>query len=57
MQNKSLKKLNNKGGKRIGSGRKKADYQTKTIAFRVRLEWADELKALVRAKLNEWRRL
>ena len=23
-----------KGGKRIGSGRKKADYETKTIAFR-----------------------
>ena len=24
-----------KGGKRYGSGRKKAPYQTKTIAFRV----------------------
>ena len=42
-----------KGGKRIGSGRKKADYQTKTIAFRVRVEWAEEIKSTVKAKVAE----
>lgn len=44
---------NNKGGKRIGSGRKKADYQTKTIAFRVRLEWLEVIKSMVKAKVSE----
>lgn len=53
MQNKSLKKLKNKGGKRVGSGRKKADYQTKTIAFRVRLEWVEMIKSTVKAKVSE----
>jgi hypothetical protein len=37
-----------KGGKRVGSGRKKADYQTKTIAFRVRLESVEPIKKLVK---------
>lgn len=41
------------GGKRPLSGRKKADYQTKTIAFRVRLEWVDEIKATVKEKVSE----
>ncbi len=53
MQNKSLRKPKNKGGKRIGSGRKKADYQTKTIAFRVRVEWVETIKSLVKAKVLE----
>lgn len=42
-----------KGGKRIGSGRKKADYETKTIAFRVRVEWVDVIKSAVKAKVAE----
>ena len=39
-------KKNNKtqGGKRLGSGRKKADYETKTIAFRVRVEFVEPIK-------------
>lgn len=56
MLNKKIKlenKLkNSKGGKRVGSGRKKSPYQTKTIAFRVRLEWADEIKAMVKDKVK-----
>ena len=37
-----------RGGKRPFSGRKKADYQTTTISFRVRVELADEIKSLVK---------
>jgi hypothetical protein len=40
--------LTNKGGKRVGSGRKKADYETKTIAFRVRVEFAEPIKKMVK---------
>jgi len=40
-----------KGGKRKGAGRKSAPYQTKTIAFRVRSEWVDEIKTMVKNKL------
>lgn len=43
----------NKGGKRVGSGRKKAGYETKTIAFRVRVEWIDVIKSTVKAKVAE----
>jgi len=46
-------KQKNKGGKRVGSGRKKADYETKTIAFRVRVEWVEEIKSTVKAKIAE----
>ena len=46
-------KQNTKGGKRIGSGRKKATYQTKTIAFRVRMEWIEVIKSTVKAKIVE----
>jgi hypothetical protein len=46
-------KKENRGGKRAASGRKKADYQTKTIAFRVRLEWAETIKSMVKAKVSE----
>jgi hypothetical protein len=51
-----MKKVNqtkNKGGKRLGSGRKKADYQTKTIAFRVRVEWVEVIKQIVKEKVKE----
>jgi len=43
----------NKGGKRKGAGRKTAPYKTKTIAFRVRVEWIDVIKSTVKAKLSE----
>lgn len=42
-----------KGGKRKGSGRKPAAYQTKTIAFRIRVEWVDVIKSTVKAKVSE----
>jgi len=45
--------LINKGGKRKGAGRKPAPYKTKTIAFRVRVEWADEIKAMVKDKIQD----
>lgn len=41
------------GGKRKGAGRKPAPYQTKTITFRVRVEWVDEIKSMVKAKVAE----
>ena len=37
-----------KGGKRKGSGRKKADYKTKTISFRVRVEFVEPIKKMVK---------
>ncbi len=58
MQTKKIKsenKLKNlKGGKRVGSGRKKADYETKTIAFRVRVEFVERVKKLVKDAVTEW---
>ena len=36
------------GGKRVGSGRKKADYETKTITFRVRVEFVEPIKKMVK---------
>ena len=47
------KKKETRGGKRPLSGRKKADYETKTIAFRVRVEWVEEIKSTVKTKLAE----
>lgn len=44
---------NTRGGKRIGSGRKLANYQTKTIAFRVRVEWIAVIKSTVKDKVAE----
>jgi hypothetical protein len=41
------------GGKRKGAGRKPAPYKTKTIAFRVRVEWADGIKAMVKDRLHD----
>lgn len=37
-----------KGGKRKGSGRKPAPYKTKTISFRVRVEFAEPIKKMVK---------
>jgi len=42
------------GGKRNNSGRKPANYETKTIAFRVRLEYVERLKQLVKTAIAEW---
>ena len=42
-----------KGGKRKGAGRKPAPYKTKTIAFRVRLEWLQVIKSMVKDKVAE----
>jgi hypothetical protein len=50
---KTKKKKETRGGKRPLSGRKKANYQTKTIAFRVRLEWVEVIKSTVKAKVEE----
>lgn len=42
------------GGKRKGAGRKPAPHKTKTVAFRVRLEYAERLKQLVKTAIAEW---
>jgi hypothetical protein len=47
-------KKETRGGKRPFSGRKKAPYQTKTIAFRVRIEWVEEIKLMVKNKIKEF---
>ena len=46
-------KKENRGGKRPFSGRKKANYETKTIAFRVRVEWEKDIKSLVKKRILE----
>ena len=45
---KSKMKKEKRGGKRPFSGRKKAEYETKTIAFRVRVEFVEPIKKLVK---------
>jgi hypothetical protein len=47
------KKKETRGGKRPLSGRKKAPYETKTIAFRVRVEWVEVIKLTVKSKIAE----
>ena len=47
--------LKTKGGKREGAGRKLAPYKTRTIAFRVRVEWVAELKQLINERIKELR--
>jgi hypothetical protein len=42
-----------KGGKRKGAGRKPAPYQTKTIAFRVRVEFVEPIKKIVKDYVSE----
>lgn len=41
------------GGKRYGAGRKPAPYKTVIIAFRVKEEWADEIKEIVKTKIKQ----
>jgi hypothetical protein len=43
----------NKGGKRNNSGRKKSDYETKTISFRVRVEFVEPIKKMVKDYVSE----
>lgn len=45
--------LTNKGGKRKGSGRKPASYKTKTISFRVRVEFVEQIKKIVKDYVSE----
>jgi hypothetical protein len=49
-----MQKILKQGGKRKGAGRKPAPYQTKTIAFRVRIEWVEEIKLMVKNKIKEF---
>jgi hypothetical protein len=42
-----------RGGKRINSGRPKANYETKTISFRVRIEFVEPIKKLVKDYVSE----
>ena len=46
-------KKETRGGKRPLSGRKKANYQTKTIAFRVRVEFVEPIKKMVKEYVTE----
>ena len=50
---KPKKKKEMRGGKRLLSGRKKADYETKTIAFRVRVEFVEPIKKMVKDYVSE----
>ena len=47
------KKKETRGGKRPLSGRKKANYETKTIAFRVRVEFVEPIKKMVKDYVSE----
>ena len=47
------KKKTNRGGVRDGSGRKKAPHETKTIAFRVRVEFVEPIKKMVKDYVSE----
>ena len=43
----------NKGGKRKGAGRKPALYKTKTVAFRIRVEFVEPIKKMVKDYISE----
>ncbi len=42
-----------RGGRRLGAGRPKAEYKTTTLSFRVRTEWAEDIKKVVKDKIEE----
>lgn len=48
-----MAKAKQRGGKRAGSGRKKALYETKTISFRVRVEFVEPIKKMVNDYVSE----
>ena len=39
------------GGKRKGAGRKPSPYKTKTVSFRIWIEWEEEIREAVKAKI------
>jgi len=41
------------GGKRLNAGRKKSEHKTKVIAFRVRIEFIEPIKLVVKNKVLE----
>jgi hypothetical protein len=41
------------GGSRKGAGRKKG-IETKTIAVRIRSDWAERLKAVIKESIERW---
>jgi len=43
--------MTKQGGKRKGAGRKPAPYKTKTLSFRIRVEWEKEIRETVKAKI------
>ena len=47
------KEKETRGGKRPLSGRKKVDYETKTIAFRVRVEFVEPIKKMVKDYVSQ----
>jgi hypothetical protein len=49
MKKNNIKKVH--GGSRPGAGRKPAPYKTKTLAFRVKVEWEQYIRQLVKAEL------
>ena len=50
-------KKENRGGKRLGSGRPhKYNEQTKIISFRVPISKEQEVKKIVQKKLNEYKK-
>lgn len=49
----NMAKKKTHGGARKNAGRKKADYETKTIAFRVRAEFVEPIKKLVKDYVSE----
>ena len=51
LENKLTK--SSRGGKRINSGRKKVEYETKTIAFRVRVEFVEPIKKMVKDYVSQ----
>ena len=46
-------KKETRGGKRPLSGRKKSDYETKTIAFRDLVEFVEPIKKMVKDYVSE----
>jgi len=48
-----INKKETRGGKRPFSGRKPVPYQTKTIAFRVRVEFVEPIKKMVKDYVSE----
>lgn len=45
--------MTTQGGKRKGAGRKPALYKTKTISFRIREQYIEDIKQLVKNKLQQ----